>query len=175
MRLPCSLLLLLFSLSNGSSGQNQSDQGAVRSIPQSFARAWNTHSGHELSKIMAEDVDFVNVGADWIHGRVDFEVYHARLLSGRFKASTLVPLETDVRFMRPDLAVIHWSWKVLGDKNEDMTPRKPRYGLFTMIAEKGRSGWLVVEAQNTNWTPGPNRELKGIKPPIVFPANQSRP
>ena len=29
--------------------------------------------------------------------------------------------------------------------------------------------WLVVVAQNTNWIAGPNPELNGIKPPIVFP------
>jgi len=172
MRLPCGLLMIFFLLKS-SPGQTQIDRDAVRSIPQSFARAWNSHSGHELAKIMAEDVDFVNVGADWLHGRTDFEVYHTRLLSGRFKASTLLPLDVDVRFIRRDLAVLHWSWKIQGDKNEDMTPRKPRYGLFTMIAEKGPSGWLVVEAQNNNRTLGPNPELDGIKPPIVFPADYS--
>jgi hypothetical protein len=44
-----------------------------------------------------------------------------------------------------------------------------------MIAEKGCAGWLVVEAQNTIRMPGPNPELEGIKPPIVFPSDQSTP
>jgi hypothetical protein len=53
-------------------------------------------------------------------------------------------------------------------------PRKPRYGLFTMIVEKkivekNDARWLIVEAQNTNRIPGPDPELSGIKPPIVFP------
>jgi hypothetical protein len=91
------------------------------------------------------------------------------LLSGRFKESTLTPLETAVRFLRPDLAVLHWSWSVQGDRNEDLTLRKPRFGLFTMIVEKRGKDWLVVEAQNTNQMTGPNPELDGIKPPIVFP------
>jgi hypothetical protein len=86
-----------------------------------------------------------------------------------------VPLETVVRFLRPDLAVIHWSWKIQGDKNEDLTPRKPRFGLFTMIAEKKDAGWLIIEAQNTNWIPGPNPELNGITPPIVFPKEEDKP
>jgi uncharacterized protein (TIGR02246 family) len=118
---------------------------------------------------MSEDVDFVNVGGDWIHGRKDFELYHSRLLSGRFKESIAMPLQTAVRFLRPDLAVIHWTWKIEGDKNEDLTPRKPRYGIFTMIVEKKNGEWLVVEAQNTNQMTGPNPELGGITPPIVFP------
>jgi uncharacterized protein (TIGR02246 family) len=174
MRVLCSLLLLLFFGPGIASGQNPADEAAVRKIPQSFAMSWNEHDGHELAKIMAPDVDFVNVGADWIHGRADFDVYHSRLLSGRFKTSILTPLDAQVRFLGPDLAVVHWSWKIQGDKNEDLTPRKPRYGLFTMVAKKEGTTWLVIEAQNTNWIPGPNPELKGITPPIVFPVNLSK-
>lgn len=169
------LLIALLGVPLIANAQNQSDEAAVRNIPQLFAAAWAKHDGHELAKIMSEDVDFVNVGGDWLHGRKDFELYHSRLLSGRFKESRVVPLETVIRFLRPDLAVLHWSWKVEGDKSEDLAPRKPRFGLFTMIVEKKNAGWLVVEAQNTNWMPGPNPELNGITPPIVFPEVEDKP
>jgi uncharacterized protein (TIGR02246 family) len=149
--------------------QNKTDEAAVHSVPLAFAAAWAKHDGHQLAKTMSEDVDFVNVGGDWLKGRADFELYHTRLLSGRFRESTITPLEIAVRFLRPDLAVLHWSWRIQGDRNEDLTPREPRFGLFTMIVEKRRGEWLVVVAQNVNWLPGPNPELKGIKPPIVFP------
>jgi uncharacterized protein (TIGR02246 family) len=68
---------------------------------------------------MAEDVDFVTVSATWLSGRADFEKYHTRLLSGQFKESTGTPLETAVRFIRPDLALLHCSWRHQGDKNVD--------------------------------------------------------
>ena len=155
--------------------QSQSDEAAVRAFPQAFAAAWAKHDGHQLAQIMSEEVDFVNVGGDWLHGRADFETYHTRLLSGRFKESTLTPLQTEVRFLKPDVAVLHWSWRIEGDRNEDLTPRKPRFGLFTMIVEKRSGAWLVVAAQNTNWMPGPNPELNGIKPPIVFPDTADKP
>jgi uncharacterized protein (TIGR02246 family) len=149
--------------------QTKADAAAVRHVPQAFAAAWATHDGHQLGTIMAEDVDFVNVGGDWLHGRADFELYHSRLLSGRFKESILTPRDTVVRFLRPDLALLHWSWALVGDKNEDLTKRKPRMGIFTMVVEKRGGEWLVVSAQNTNWMPGPNPEIDGIRPPIAFP------
>ena len=126
---------------------------------------------------MADDVDFVNVGGDWLHGRADFELMHSRLLSGRFNRSTLTPLETRVRFLRPDLAVLHWDWKIVNDQNIDLTPRTPRMGLFTMIVEKQKGKWLVAVAQNTNWTPvpEPDLEMKGIRPPILYPGEASKP
>jgi uncharacterized protein (TIGR02246 family) len=169
------LLAALLFAGCAAHAQNKTDEAAVHHVPQAFAAAWATHDGHQLAKTMSDDVDFVNVGGDWLHGRADFELYHTRLLSGRFRESTLTPLETAVRFLRPDLAVLHWSWRIQGDRNEDLTPRKPRFGLFTMIVEKRRGEWLVVVAQNTNWMAGPNPELMGIEPPIVFPNAEEKP
>jgi uncharacterized protein (TIGR02246 family) len=149
--------------------QTKADEAAVRRIPQAFVAGWANHDGHQLAMIMAEDVDFVNVGGDWLHGRADFERYHSRLLAGRFKDSTLTSRDTIVRFLRPDLALLHWSWGLVGDRNQDLSVRKPRMGIFTMVVEKRGGAWLVVAAQNTNWMAGPNPEMDGITPPIVFP------
>jgi uncharacterized protein (TIGR02246 family) len=121
------------------------DEEALRKLPQAFSDAFSKHDGHELAKIMADDVDFVTVGAWWIHGRPDFEKYHTRLLSGRFREATITPLQTEVRFLRPDMAVVHWSWNIAGDRNRDGTLRQPRCGLMTMVAEKRNGAWLVVE------------------------------
>jgi uncharacterized protein (TIGR02246 family) len=171
-RLFSSLLVALLIAPGSVRAQERADETAVRKVPQAFAGACAKHDGHQLARIMSEDVDFVNVGGDWLRGKADFELYHTRLLSGRFKDSTLTPMDTAVRFLRPDLAVLHWSWKIQGDRNEDGTARKPRFGIFTMVVEKRGGEWLIVEAQNTNWMPGPNPELKGISPPIVFPASE---
>jgi len=149
--------------------QTKSDEEAVRKLPQAFRDAWNNHDGHELAKIMADDVDFVTVGATWIHGRPDFEKYHTRLLSGRFKQSTITPLQTAVRFLRPEIAIAHWSWTISGDKNPDGTMRRPRYGMMTVVAEKRNGTWFVVASQNDNSFPGMGPEFEGIHSPMPMP------
>jgi len=170
------LYVLVFLANYFVHGQTKSDEAAVRSVPQAFAAAWAKHDGHQLAKIMSDDVDFVNVSAEWLHGRADFETFHTRLLSGRFKESTLTPLETDVRFLRPDQAVLHWNWSIVGDRNLDMTLRQPRLGLFTMIVEKRHGEWLVVVSQNTNWTPppSPDPEMEGSSLALIIPRSRSR-
>jgi uncharacterized protein (TIGR02246 family) len=171
-------LLVVLLVSGGTiHAQTNADEAAVRNIPQAFAAAWAKHDGHQLAQIMSEDVDFVNVAADWVHGRADFERFHTRLLSGRFKESTLTPLEIRVRFLRPDQAVLHWNWKIKHDQNQDLTPRKPRLGLFTMIVEKRDGKWLVAVAQNTNRMPAPHPdpEMEGVRFPIVFPDVLEKP
>ena len=157
--------------------QSKADEAAVHNVPQAFAAAWATHDGQQLAKIMSEDVDFVNVAGDWLHGKKDFALFHSRLLSGRFKTSTLTPLQISVRLLRPDLAVLHWNWGIEGDLNQDLTPRKPRFGLFTMVVEKHNGEWLIAVAQNTNWIPPPNPdpEMQGIKPLLAFPKMDDKP
>src|SRR2546430_1637082 len=110
--------------------QSTEDTG-LRDLPKQFVVAWTKHDVHELAKMMADDIDFVNVRAFWLHGKADFEKYHARLLTGRFKQSS--PLQTEVRLLRPDLAAIHWGWRIEGDRNFDGSPRQLRFGLMTLI------------------------------------------
>jgi uncharacterized protein (TIGR02246 family) len=171
------LLVSLLFAGSTVQAQNKTDEAAIHNVPQAFAAAWAKHDGHQLAKIMSEDVDFVNVNAEWLHGRADFELIHSRLLSGRFKESTLTPLKIKIHFLRPDQAVLHWSWRIEADRNQDLTIRRPRFGLFTMIVEKREGVWLVVVAQNTNWTspPDPDPEEEGIKFPITFPKLEEKP
>ncbi len=166
--LSASLLFLLASTSN-TLAQSKTDEEVVGKLPQDFCDAWAKHDGHALAKIMAEDVDFVTVATTYLHGRADFEAFHVRLLGGRFKDSTITVLKTTTRFLRSDMAVVHWSWKIEGDKNPDGTARQPRYGMMTLVAEKQNGNWLVIVGQNTNASLGIPPELQDIKTPIAIP------
>lgn len=169
----CGLLFFLFAA--GANAQTKADEEAVRRLPQAFCDAWAKHDGHELAKIMAEDVDFVTVATTYLHGRADFEKFHTRLLSGRFKEASITPLQTTARFLRPDMAVVHWSWKIEGDKNADGSARQPRFGMMVMVAEKRSGHWLVVVGQNTNAMLGIPPELQDIKTPIAIPGTSPAP
>jgi uncharacterized protein (TIGR02246 family) len=169
------LLLFLISTANGL-GQGKVEEQAVRKLAQSFCDAFTNHDGHQLAKIMAEDVDFVTVGALWLHGRSDFEKYHTRLLRGRFKNVICTNLQTSVRFLRPDFAVVHWTWTLQGDKNIDGTARKQRFGMMTMIAEQRNGGWQVDAAQNDDGDPGPTPELgTDVTPVVPIPGSNYKP
>jgi uncharacterized protein (TIGR02246 family) len=169
-----SLIIATFGIVIVAHAQTKADEDAVRAIPRSMCDAWAKHDAHEMAKFMAEDVDFVTVGATLFHGRSDYEKYHTRVLSGRFKESRNTVLETMVRFLRPDLALLHFSWTIEGDKNADGFARPKRFGLMTMLAEKQKGTWLVIAAQNTNAGHGAP-EADDIKLPIRLPKDQSKP
>jgi uncharacterized protein (TIGR02246 family) len=145
------------------------DEDAVHGLVRAFCTAFNKHDGHELAQLMAEDIDFVVVGATLLHGKSDFEKYHTRLLDGRFHGMTLEPLQVAVRFLRPDIAIVHWSWTGSGDKNPDGTARQRRFGLFTMVAEKRTGSWLIVASHNDGSFPGLPPEFDGITSPMPIP------
>jgi uncharacterized protein (TIGR02246 family) len=146
--------------------QSAADVSAVRAIPQAFADAWGKGDAHQLSNLMSADVDFVTVGATWLHGRSDFETYHGRLLGGRFKGSVNTPLAVKERCLNGELCLLHWSWRLEGDRNADGSARPPRVGLMTMVVEKRAGAWTVVSAQNTNALPGRSPEMAGLTFPI---------
>lgn len=163
------IVALFLSLASPAGAQTEGDRAEVERLPQGFSAAWARHDGAQLARLMSEDVDFVTVGASWLQGRKDFETYHQRLLSGRFKSSTITPLETRLRFIRPDLALLRWSWRIEGDKEFDGTPRPARFGLFTMLVEKRNGTWQILAAQNTNGGPGTAPENEGLHFPITLP------
>ena len=169
------VLCLLISWAVAALAQSRADQEAIGRLPQQFCAAFNLHDGHALAGIMAEDVDFVTVATTYLHGRADFETFHVRLLSGRFKDSTMTLLKSTTRFLRPDMAVVHLSWRVEGDKDPDGTLRQPRFGMMTLVAEKKAGTWLVIVGQNTNALLGVPPELKGITTPIAIPGTAPEP
>lgn len=167
---------LLLCLAVGKTdAQTKADEEALRKLPQAHCEAWNKHDAHELARLFAEDGDFVTVATVYVHGRADYEKFHDRLLKGRFKDSVFTPLDTTVRFLRPDMAVVHWSWKMIADKNYDGTDRAPRFGLMTLVAEKRGGTWLEIIGHNTNTLLGTPPELEGIKTPIAIPGTASKP
>ena len=116
--------------------QNDPDEEALRELPRIHCDAWNKRDAHALAAMFADDGEFVTVATVYLHGRADYETFHARLLEGRFRDSIFTPLQTTVRFLRPDIGVVHWSWNLRGDMNPDGTPRPQPFGLMTIVAEE---------------------------------------
>jgi uncharacterized protein (TIGR02246 family) len=156
-------------------GQTQPDVEALRSLPQAFSTAFNKHDAHQLAAVMPKIAYFFKEDLTWVKGRARFEKYYARLFKNQFKDLSYKVLGTQIRMLRPDLALVRHCWTVQGDKNADGSARPPRFGLMTMNAEKLNGTWVVTSAwvQNTNAPtgklPGITPEAEGLKPPNVVP------
>ncbi len=120
------------------------------SIAQKWQDAWNRHDMKALAALVAENVDFITVGGTWLKSQKNFEEHHATRHQMQFKESIWTTKNAEVKFIRPDVAVVHVKWGMKSDKDLDGTPRQPRDGIFTWVLEKRKGQWLIIAAQNTN-------------------------
>ncbi len=131
-------------------GGNAKDTENIKSIALSWQDDWNRHDMKALSRLVAEDVDFITVGGVWQKNRLEFEDYHTKGHAMQFKESVWTTKNTTVKFVKSDVAVAHVEWAIKGDKDPDGTLRQPRHGIFTWILERRKGIWLIIAAQNTN-------------------------
>ena len=146
---------LLFLAGPARAQNNADDQGALRRIETGWQEAWNRHDMKALAALVAEDVDFITVAGTWLKGRKAFEEHHAARHAMQFKESVWTTTDVRVKFLKPDVALVHVSWGIEGDKDPDGTPRQPRRGIFTRVVTKEGGRWLIKASQNTNITAAP--------------------
>jgi uncharacterized protein (TIGR02246 family) len=149
-----SILLIVLTLALPVAAQtkgNAKDQEAIKSIALKWQDSWNRHDMKALTALVVEDVDFITVGGNWRKNQKEFEEHHANERHEmQYKESVWTTKNTEVKFIRPDVAVAHVEWGIKGDKDPDGTPRQPRQGISTWVVEKQKGRWLIIAIQNTN-------------------------
>jgi len=136
------------------------DEQAIEAVEARWQDARNRHDIAALADLLTEDADFVTVIGRWCKGKKDFYDYHVRLHQVMFKDSIHKTTDTQIRFLNPDVAIVHVHWTITGDRNADGTPRpNSRDGIFTQVMLKQDGQWRITASQNTNIQPVP-AELK---------------
>ena len=126
------------------------DEEAIRRIEQTWDAAWNRHDAKALAALLSEDIDFVNVTGAWFKGRSEFEKRMLETHQGAFKNSKRTTLDTSVKFLTPEIAVVHARWEMSGLDNADGTLRQPWRGIITRVVRKMDDNWVVVAAHNVD-------------------------
>jgi uncharacterized protein (TIGR02246 family) len=139
--------------------ERQADEAAIRKLGRVWQDSWNARDAAGLASIMDEGVVFVSVlGPDTPGqgrgGREAFEAGHAAILKTAFANSSWTTEDvTVVRWLRPDIAVAHVTWRTTGDRVPHIKAGDPRRGMFTWVVEKQQGQWRVVASQNTEVVP----------------------
>ena len=129
---------------------------AARAVSDGFVDAWNRHDMAAFAALYAENADFVNVLGLWLHGRAAIQEHHAAIHATRMKTSRLTALETEVRFLRPDVALVHVHWELTGQIAQDGAALPPRQGVLSHVVAKTGGKWLITSSQNTDIAPIPS-------------------
>jgi uncharacterized protein (TIGR02246 family) len=138
------LLILGASLTAYAQNGAAADEAALRENVKSLETGWNTKSGAVFAKPFAEDADYVVINGMYIKGRATIESAHQRIFDTIYKDTTISLTVKQVRFLRPDVAVIH----VAGHR-EGPTKELTQDAMLTFVMTKEKQGWTIAAFQNT--------------------------
>ena len=118
-----------------------------------FVRGFNTHDAKAFGSLFTEDADWVSVAGIRVKGRAKIQAEHEEAFTTFFKTTTLASTGTEVRLVRPEVAVLHFNWELAGQLDPEGKPRGTRRGIITIVAVKQADGWRISAGQNTNALP----------------------
>jgi uncharacterized protein (TIGR02246 family) len=139
-------LLLLFGLICPVLAQNgaEADEAAIRNNVNEMVQGWNAKSGARFAQVFAEDADYVVINGSYVKGRAEIEKQHDAIFKTIFKDTAITLNTKQIRFLRPDVAVVH----VTG-RRDGPTDDLKQGAIITMVMTKGKDGWKVAAFQNT--------------------------
>jgi uncharacterized protein (TIGR02246 family) len=131
--------------------QNPSkDERAIRALAAHWQTDWNNHNEKALAGLLAVDADYVTDQGVWLRGRAEFQDWFARRHRGMYAASQWTNDQLTIRFLQPEIAIVHLTWTIRGDLDRSGAPRKPRAGISTWLLVKVGDGWKIRTAQDTS-------------------------
>lgn len=153
MKNTANIILILIFTAVGIAAQKKSavsdtskDEAAIRANVGQMVKGWNLKSGAEFAKPFAEDADYVVINGFHIKGRAAIAEAHQRIFETVRKNSTLFCTVEQIRFLRPDVAVIH-ARGTLKEAQNDSTRTIDAKMTLVMTKENGK--WEIAAFQNT--------------------------
>jgi uncharacterized protein (TIGR02246 family) len=127
------------------------DEAAVCALFQRMMDSWNTGSGEDYATLFAEDGDLIGFDGTHVKGRHDIAPFHQRLFETHLKDTRLVGQVTSVRFLSPNVALMHAvGGTVVRGKS---APAPERNSIQTLVATKCGGEWRLAASQNTRVRP----------------------
>ena len=127
------------------------DEAAVRALYQQLIDAWNSSSGEVYAAPFAEDGDLIGFDGTHFKGRQEIAPFHHRLFDTHLKGTRLVGQVTSVRFLSPDVALMHAvGGTVMRGKS---APTPERDSIQTLVATNCGGEWRLAAFHNTRVRP----------------------
>jgi uncharacterized protein (TIGR02246 family) len=124
------------------------DEATIRSLYFQMIDGWNKGSGDAFAAPFAEDGDLVGFDGTHLKGRQEIASFHQQLFDIFLKGSRLVGKIRNVRFLTPDVAIMHVVGGTIMAGQSDIDPE--RNSIHTLVVMKGSDDkWRIAAFQNT--------------------------
>ncbi|HEU5377781.1 MAG TPA: SgcJ/EcaC family oxidoreductase [Ktedonobacteraceae bacterium] len=132
------------------------DEQALHALYQQLTRAWNSGDGQAYGAVFTEDASYIDVTGTNTQGRHAISAAHQQMFQTFLKGSQLVATITSIRFLCPDIALLHVQGNTLLAGQTELAP--DRATIETAIAVKEQGKWLFTALQNTRIMQMPPRQ-----------------
>jgi uncharacterized protein (TIGR02246 family) len=149
MKRPILLLTLSLGL-RGLAHAQTADETAIKLLVTRYDAAFNAHDTKAFAATFASDADFTNWVGQSAHGRANIETFHIPILTLVYKNGVQKITDTQVRFIRPDVAAVDVRSDVTGGKTFDGKDIPLVKFLMSWTVTKEPDGnWLIKVMHNT--------------------------
>jgi uncharacterized protein (TIGR02246 family) len=93
------------------------DLAAINAVVAEMTEGFNKRDAVAVSRLYTSDAEFTNVLGMRVKGAAEIEKFLASAFRTRLKAATLKTVDVTVRFIRPDVAVVHVTSQISGIAN----------------------------------------------------------
>ncbi|MGB6500377.1 MAG: SgcJ/EcaC family oxidoreductase [Candidatus Acidiferrum sp.] len=129
------------------------DKAKIVALVRSLENIWNRHRLEDLSTILAEDADWVNVVGMWWRGRGEIVKAHEALHAGMFRETAMEQSDPEVRMIANNVAIATLTVR-MGDY---VTPDGRRMSgvvdRLTLVTVKSDGEWRISNGHNTSIDP----------------------
>jgi uncharacterized protein (TIGR02246 family) len=129
---------------------SEHDAAEIRAIIAGMTDAWAAGDGNAFGRHFAADADYTVWNGRYLRGREAIAEGHTRIFNTVYKDTRLRLDVTNIRLVRPGVAVAHAVGSVVG-KDESFPDRPTVTPVFVLTREDGR--WRIAVFHNTRIDP----------------------
>ena len=130
---------------------SEGDEDAVRTLTRLLSDAWNANDAHRYAAMFTEDCDYIAFDGTHLKGREENARHHETLLHTVLRGSRLQYTTVQVRFLAPDVALMHADGSVLMSWQHRL-PTK-RHSIQTYVVVNHGGEWRIAAFQNSRLRP----------------------
>jgi uncharacterized protein (TIGR02246 family) len=128
---------------------NPAEEQAVRDLYTELMDGWNCGSGEDFAAVFTEDGDLVAFDGTHFKGREEIAPFHQELFDKWLRGSRLVGNVKDVRFLSPDVALMHAVGSMVMRGKSEPSPERDSIQTLVAVREEGREEWRLAAFQNS--------------------------
>lgn len=123
------------------------DEDAIRGLYERMIDGWNKGSGQAFAEPFATDGYLVGFDGTHLKGRDEIASFNQQLFDTYVKGSRLVGKIRSVRFLSPNIGIMHVVGGTVMAGQSDIDPE--RNSIQTIVATKCDHQWCIAAFQNT--------------------------